>query len=61
VEQIDGVGEKTAEILKANGFETAQDLLKGGIEKLSLLPGIGSKKAEKLLQSARQLLEEEKK
>ena len=61
VEQIDGVGEKTAEVLKANGFETAQDLLKGGIEKLSLLPGIGSKKAEKLLQSARQLLEEEKK
>lgn len=61
LDRIEGVGEKTAEILKANGFETIQDLLKGGIEKLSSLPGIGSKKAEKLLQSARQLLEEEKK
>jgi N utilization substance protein A len=61
LDRIEGVGEKTAEILKANGFETIQDLLKGDIEKLSSLPGIGSKKAEKLLQSARQLLEEEKK
>ncbi len=61
VDRIDGVGEKTAEILKTNGFETIQDLLKGDIERLSSLPGIGPKKAERLLQSAQRLIEEEKK
>jgi transcription termination/antitermination protein NusA len=52
VDRIEGVGEKTAEILKANGFQTVQDLLESDVEKLSSLPGIGPKKAEKLLQSA---------
>jgi transcription termination/antitermination protein NusA len=52
VDRIEGVGEKTAEILKANGFQTVQDLLGSDVEKLSSLPGIGAKKAEKLLQSA---------
>jgi N utilization substance protein A len=61
VDRIDGVGEKTAEILKTNGFQTIQDLLKVDIERLSSLPGIGPKRAEKLLQSARRVIEEEKK
>ncbi|OGP86794.1 MAG: transcription termination/antitermination protein NusA [Deltaproteobacteria bacterium RBG_16_48_10] len=61
VDRIDGVGEKTAEILKTNGFQTIQDLLKADIERLSSLPGIGLKKAEKLLQSAQRLIEEGKK
>jgi transcription termination/antitermination protein NusA len=61
VDQIEGVGEKTAEILKANGFETVLDLSKADIEKLSSLPGIGPKKAEKLLHSARETLGEAKK
>ena len=57
IDQIEGVGEKTAEILKAGGFQTVQDLLKADVENLSSLPGIGPKKAEKLLQSAQRLAE----
>lgn len=56
VDRIEGVGEKTAEILKANGFQTVQDLLGSDVEKLSSLPGIGPKKAEKLLQSAQRFV-----
>ena len=56
VDRIEGVGEKTAEILKANGFKTVQDLLGSDVEKLSSLPGIGPKKAEKLLQSAQRFV-----
>lgn len=61
LDQVEGVGEKTAAILSSNGFLTIQDLLKADIEKLSSLPGIGPKKAEKLLQAARQFVEEGKK
>ena len=60
VDRIEGVGEKTAEILRANGFQTVQDLLGSDVEKLSSLPGIGPKKAEKLLQSAQRFIEGEK-
>jgi len=52
VDQIDGVGEKTAEVLGSNGFKTVQDILKTDVERLSTLPGIGVKKAEKLIQAA---------
>ena len=61
VTEIEGVGEKTAEILMANGFMTVQDVVKADVEKLASLPGIGEKKAEKLLHSARQAVEEGKK
>jgi N utilization substance protein A len=57
VDQIEGVGEKTAQVLETNGFKTVQDILKSDVEKLSSLPGIGIKKAEKLIQSARHYVE----
>ncbi len=57
VDRMEGVGEKTAAILKANGFQTVQDILKTNVESLSALPGIGVKKAEKLIQSARRYAE----
>ena len=57
VERIEGVGKKTAEILEANGFHKVQDILGVDAEKLSLLPGIGAKKAEKLIQSAQRYVE----
>lgn len=57
VEQIEGVGEKTAEILKAHGLATVQDILKANIESLSTLPGIGTKKAEKLIHSAQRYVD----
>lgn len=57
VDRMEGVGEKTAQILEANGFKTVHDILKTNVEKLSDLPGIGIKKAEKLIQSAKQYIE----
>ncbi len=60
VNQIEGVGVKTAEILETNGFKTVQDILKTDAEKLSSLPGIGTKKAEKLIQGARHYVENKK-
>jgi len=57
VDQIEGVGEKTAEILKTNGFKTIQDILKTDVEGLCSLPGIGTKKAEKLIQSAQRYVQ----
>jgi N utilization substance protein A len=60
LDQIEGVGEKTAKILETNGFKTVQDILKTDVEKLSALPGIGIKKAEKLIQSAQRYVERSK-
>jgi N utilization substance protein A len=52
VDRMEGVGEKTAEVLAASGIKTVQDVLKSSVESLSALPGIGTKKAEKLIHSA---------
>ena len=52
VDRLEGVGEKTAEILKSHGFAAIQDILKSDVERLSALPGIGVKKAEKLIMHA---------
>jgi N utilization substance protein A len=57
VDRMEGVGEKTAQILEANGFKTIHDILETDVEKLSALPGIGTKRAEKLIQSAKHYLE----
>lgn len=60
VGRMEGVGEKTAQILESNGFKTVHDILETNIEKLSTLPGIGIKKAERLIQSAKQYIEGKK-
>ncbi len=60
VDRMEGVGEKTAQVLEANGFKNVQDILEANIEKLSALPGIGIKKAEKLIQSAKDYVEGKK-
>jgi Holliday junction resolvasome RuvABC DNA-binding subunit len=57
VAQMEGVGEKTAQLLEENGFKTVHDILETNIEKLSSLPGIGIKKAEKLIESAKHYAE----
>jgi N utilization substance protein A len=57
VDRIEGVGEKTAQILDANGFKTIHNILETNIEKLSTLPGIGTKRAGKLIQSAKDYIE----
>jgi N utilization substance protein A len=60
VDRLEGVGEKTADVLKENGLVTIQDILNSGVEQLSDLSGIGVKKAEKLLQAAQQYAGETK-
>jgi len=60
VDRMEGVGEKTAQVLEANGFKNVHDILEANIEKLSSLPGIGVKKAEKLIQSAKDYIEGKK-
>ena len=60
VDRMEGVGEKTAQVLEANGFKNVHDILEANIEKLSTLPGIGIKKAEKLIQSAKDYTEGKK-
>jgi N utilization substance protein A len=60
VNRMEGVGEKTAQVLEANGFKNVHDILEANIEKLSTLPGIGIKKAEKLIQSAKDYIEGKK-
>jgi N utilization substance protein A len=56
IEQLEGVGEKLAEILKGHGFHSIGDILKSDVETLSGLQGIGVKRAEKLIQSAKEVL-----
>jgi ERCC4-type nuclease len=60
VDRMEGVGEKTAQILDANGFKTIHDILETNIEKLSALPGIGVKRAERLIQSAKDYIKGKK-
>jgi len=60
VDRMEGVGEKTATILEANGFKIIRDILETTVERLSALQGIGVKKAEKLIQSAKQYTEGKK-
>jgi DNA uptake protein ComE-like DNA-binding protein len=60
VAQMEGVGEKTAQLLEENGFKTVHDILGTTVENLSSLPGIGVKKAEKLIESAKHYVEGKK-
>jgi len=60
VNRMEGVGEKTAQLLEENGLKTVHDILETSSEKLSTIPGIGIKKAEKLIQSAKKYVEGKK-
>jgi transcription termination/antitermination protein NusA len=46
-----GLSEKLINSLHLGGYETIQDVLNAGVSKLVELPGIGSKTAEKIIQS----------
>ena len=49
VDEITGVGEKTAQLLNAAGYLTVVDVCQATVEQLSAIEGIGPKKAEKLI------------
>ena len=51
---LDGVGEKTEQILKEAGIQGLRELLRKTVEELSEIPGIGLKTAEKILASAKE-------
>ncbi len=59
IEQLEGVGEKLAETLRSHGFHSVEDILKSNIEELSGIQGIGLKRAERLIQSAQEVLKRE--
>lgn len=49
---LEGIGEKTEELLRAAGITSVKDLLKSTPEELAKIEGIGPKTAEKIIQSA---------
>ncbi len=58
LESLPGVAAKTVDLLKSHGFETVADIVDTTTEKLVEIPGVGPKKAEKLIASARQQIEQ---
>lgn len=55
LQQLSGIGEKTLENLKAAGIKSIEDLLKAGTPGLTKIKGIGDKKAQKLIEEAKNL------
>ncbi|MEE9519750.1 MAG: helix-hairpin-helix domain-containing protein, partial [bacterium] len=58
IEQIPGVGGKTAELLREAGFSSVEAVASAALEELMAVPGIGKKKAESLRTAAIDVLEE---
>jgi len=56
VDQIEGIGEKTAGDLKEAGFKTARDLVNTDISEITKIKGIGEKRAEKIKAEAMKAL-----
>lgn len=52
LEELPGVGLKTAENLKDAGMKSLDDLLNAGVEGLKEIKGIGAKKAQKIIDEA---------
>ena len=59
LEDLEGVGEKTAGALHDAGFNTPEDILNSSVDKLTEVEGIGGKTAEKIFKSAQKLLKPE--
>ena len=53
---IDGIGPKTAMVLKDHGFDTVEKIAKVSADDLSKVPGIGQATAEKVINNAKDLL-----
>ena len=57
--RIDGIGEKTAQILQEHGYLTVGSITHASVEELSKVPGIGAKTAKHMIQAGQDLLEDE--
>ena len=55
LEELEGVGEKTAQTLRDAGFKTPEDIANATIDDLMKVEGVGEKIAEKILESAKKL------
>ena len=53
---IEGIGPKTAMILKEQGFDTVEKIAQATVEELSQTPGIGQATAEKVIKNAKDFL-----
>ena len=58
ITDISGIGDATAQRMKAHGFESVEDVAQASIERLAAVPGIGEVRAAALRDSARGLLPE---
>jgi len=54
---LPGVGEKILASLRKHGFLTLKDIVRGGLDKLSQVEGIGPKMAERILKRAQEKLD----
>ena len=52
LEDLEGVGEKTAQALRDAGFNTVEDIKNSSVEEITKAEGVGEKTAEKILESA---------
>src|SRR3989338_5986642 len=59
LEDLEGVGEKTAGALRDAGFNTPEDILNSSVDKLTEVEGIGGKTSDKNFKSAQKLLKPE--
>ena len=60
LENLEGVGKKTAESLRNAGFNTPEDILNSSVEELTKVEGIGEKIAGKIFKSAQILLSQKR-
>lgn len=56
ITDISGIGDATAQRLKAHGFDSVEAIAQASIEQLAAVPGIGASRAAALGESARGLL-----
>jgi len=56
LQNLPGIGAKTLISLREHGFLTLKDIVRGGLEKLVEVEGIGSKTAQRILEKAQEKL-----
>jgi len=59
VMHVEGISDKIKQKLVTSGYETAEDILDAGVEKLTTVPGVGTKTAEKILAIMNSFYEED--
>ena len=60
VNKLEGVGSKTAELLTDAGLDTANKIIESNVEEIVKIQGIGTRKAERIIEAARTAIEEAK-